>query len=78
MLESFFISVYYTRNSGHKVDIASMCAESQDHRKLSSFHVPKHVLIAPDIEANFITLLAFRFCKGYFRNSTRFIQLVQQ
>jgi len=41
------------------VEIASMCAESQDERKLSSYHVLKHVVIAPDIEASFITLLAF-------------------
>jgi len=58
MLVYIYLSVHYSRNPGDRVDIASMCAEPQDERKLSSFHVTKHVVIAPDIEAHFITLLA--------------------
>jgi len=54
-----------------------MCAESQAESKLSSFHVPKHVLIAPDIEASFITVPLFGFCEVNFHDSTKFIQLVQ-
>jgi len=58
MLVDFSLSVPYSRNSGHRQDIVSMCAEPQDELKLSSFHVTKHVLIAPDIEANFVTVPA--------------------
>jgi len=78
MLDDFFLSVHYSRNSGHREDIASICAEPQDERKLSSFHISKHVLITPDIEASFITLPLFGFCKVNFPNSTKFIHLLQQ
>jgi len=57
ILVNFSLSVHYARISGHRVDIASMCAEPQDEWKLSSFHVPKHVLIAAGIDANFVTVL---------------------
>ena len=41
MLDSFSLSVPYTRNSGHRADIGSMCAEPQAECKLNSFHVTK-------------------------------------
>ena len=40
-----------------------MCTEPQDECKISSFHVPKHVLIAPDIEENLITVPLLGFVK---------------
>jgi len=52
-----------------------MCAEPQAECKRSSFHVPIHVLIAPDIEASFITVPLFGFCEVNFHNSAKFIQL---
>ena len=56
ILVNFSLSVHYARISGHRVDFASMCADPQTECKLSSFHVPKHVLIAPGIHANFVTV----------------------
>jgi len=58
MLVNFSLSVHYSRISGHRMGVASMCADPQTECKLSSFRVTKHVLIAPDIEANFITVPA--------------------
>jgi len=57
MLGCFSICVHYTRYSGHRADIGSMCAVPR-RKQLSSFRVPKYVLISPDIEASFITVPA--------------------
>jgi len=50
-----------------------MCVGPQNERKLSSFHLKKHVLIAPGIEESFITVPFFGFCEVSFPNSTKFI-----